>query len=1014
MRAINKRLTLLTEAEKSALYGLPEFTSAEREEFLTFTEAEQTLLFSRAHPSYQLYCALQIGYFKAKQFFFNFSWSDISPEDTTFVLNLYFPQQQIKRKTIHHYEYYAQRKQIAELLGYRLWTKQHLPLLVNQLKESATRDVTPTFILMELLAFLKTQKIIRPGYTTVQTVISHVLTEERNRLAVIIKKTLSVEAIAMLQKLLQQENAISELAALKQDPKDFKHRMMTAEREKLETIKPLYKIAKGLLVKLNLSKQNILYYANLVNYYTIYDLRRIGKPEQTYLYLLCYIWQRYQQFNDNLIDAFCYHLKQLEDETKVHAKEQFSQHQRKEHHDKMIAGRLLQFLVDDDYSDELRFGNIRENAFRITPKEEVRNIVINFCEKPVREMDFRWESIDKLPHKFKIHLRPLVMALDFSSTLEKSPWLVALAWLKNTFAKEESLNQRPLEECPKETIPQRLRSFLLETGGDNQKTQLRTDRYEFWIYRQLRKRLNAGELYVEDSIRHRSLDHELASFTLSADIEQLNVPGLQTPMPQQLGILFTELHELWHAFNNELASGELKHLHYDTKHHTLHLRKSKTDKEQEELQHRLYGQLPLSDITEVIRFVNADCHFLSAFTPVQSRYGKQQKADENSLIGGILAQALNHGNLNMAEISNIPYSQLQETFQSRVRLSTLEASNDIISNGIARMPIFPSYSIDLKMLYGGGDGQKYEVKRPTTKARHSKKYFGKARGVVAYTLLANHVPLRTQLISPNEHESYYTFDIWYNNTSDITPEILTGDMHCINKANFGIMHWFGVNLFPRFTDIQAQTKHLYCGSGLDHEGFLISPVGIIDRELIEEESPNLRRMMALLASKEISQSTLIKKLCTYTTPNRTRKALFEYDKLIRSINTLKYLRDPQLQSNIHRSQNRIESYHHLRAAIASAYGKKQLLGKTDIAIEISNQCGRLIANAIIYYNSVIHSKLLKRFEAEGNKKGIAFLKKISPVAWQHIHFLGHYAFDNDENTIDIDAIVAKLAGMINA
>jgi hypothetical protein len=37
--------------------------------------------------------------------------------------------------------------------------------------------------------------------------------------------------------------------------------------------------------------------------------------------------------------------------------------------------------------------------------------------------------------------------------------------------------------------------------------------------------------------------------------------------------------------------------------------------------------------------------------------------------------------------------------------------------------------------------------------------------------------------------------------------------------------------------------------------------------------------------------------------------------LIRSLYTLRYLRDPQLQRDVHRSQNRIESYHRLRSAI---------------------------------------------------------------------------------------------------
>ena len=81
--------------------------------------------------------------------------------------------------------------------------------------------------------------------------------------------------------------------------------------------------------------------------------------------------------------------------------------------------------------------------------------------------------------------------------------------------------------------------------------------------------------------------------------------------------------------------------------------------------------------------------------------------------------------------------------------------------------------------------------------------------------------------------------------------------------------------------------------------------------------------------------------------NRTRKAIFEFDKLIRSIYTLRYLRDPQLQLDVHRSQNRVESYHQLRSFISQVSGKKQLIGKTDLDVAISNQCGRLISNVVI-------------------------------------------------------------------
>jgi hypothetical protein len=52
-------------------------------------------------------------------------------------------------------------------------------------------------------------------------------------------------------------------------------------------------------------------------------------------------------------------------------------------------------------------------------------------------------------------------------------------------------------------------------------------------------------------------------------------------------------------------------------------------------------------------------------------------------------------------------------------------------------------------------------------------------------------------------ESYWVYDICYNNASDIVPTAGTGDIHGISKANFAILCWFGTNLAPRFTDMQS-------------------------------------------------------------------------------------------------------------------------------------------------------------------------------------------------------------------
>jgi len=179
--------------------------------------------------------------------------------------------------------------------------------------------------------------------------------------------------------------------------------------------------------------------------------------------------------------------------------------------------------------------------------------------------------------------------------------------------------------------------------------------------------------------------------------------------------------------------------------------------------------------------------------------------------------------------------------------------------------------------------------------------------------------------------------------------------------------------------------------------------------LITPEKDNVDRIIATLGLKEMSQSTLIRKLCALSQHNPTRKAVFEFDKLIRSIYTIDYIRDPQLQRDVHRSQNRIEAYHQLRSAISQVGGKKQLIGATDLDVAITNQCGRLIANVIIAYNSILLSALLERYNAADDQKAIRLLRKISPVAWQHIHFLGRYLFRGNRHPIDVEVLLADVA-----
>jgi hypothetical protein len=85
-----KRLHILDDEEIEALYGRLCLTGDERTDVFTLTQPEKDLLASFTQIPIQLHFLLQLGYFKAKQLFFTFTFDDVV-EYVTYLLERYFP-----------------------------------------------------------------------------------------------------------------------------------------------------------------------------------------------------------------------------------------------------------------------------------------------------------------------------------------------------------------------------------------------------------------------------------------------------------------------------------------------------------------------------------------------------------------------------------------------------------------------------------------------------------------------------------------------------------------------------------------------------------------------------------------------------------------------------------------------------------------------------------------------------------------------------------------------------------
>ncbi len=115
-----------------------------------------------------------------------------------------------------------------------------------------------------------------------------------------------------------------------------------------------------------------------------------------------------------------------------------------------------------------------------------------------------------------------------------------------------------------------------------------------------------------------------------------------------------------------------------------------------------------------------------------------------------------------------------------------------------------------------------------------------------------------------------------------------------------------------------------------------------------------------------------------------------------------------MRRNVQRALNRGESYHQLRRAIAYAHGGRYRV-HSQHEQEIWNECSRLVGNAVVYYNALILSEALEEFEGRREINSVEVLKRVSPVAWQHINFYGRYEFNAHFTPIDFAKLRERLS-----
>lgn len=217
----------------------------------------------------------------------------------------------------------------------------------------------------------------------------------------------------------------------------------------------------------------------------------------------------------------------------------------------------------------------------------------------------------------------------------------------------------------------------------------------------------------------------------------------------------------------------------------------------EKLDDAFFKTLPQVELADVIMFIGNSIGMWNGFTHMKDRYIKRKTSIALALNACLMSQAFGIGENRMAEMSDLNFNLLRSTREDFIRVDTLCAVNDMVSNYICSLPIFKRWDLLNDKLLADTDGQKHATSDSTIQSRYSKKYLGKGRGISLYTLIANFVAINAKNIGLNEYEGHSLFDMIYGNKTDIDIDMITGDNHSLNQLNFVALDAIDVEYVPR-------------------------------------------------------------------------------------------------------------------------------------------------------------------------------------------------------------------------
>ncbi|MDW6064617.1 Tn3 family transposase [Streptomyces sp. FXJ1.4098] len=332
---------------------------------------------------------------------------------------------------------------------------------------------------------------------------------------------------------------------------------------------------------------------------------------------------------------------------------------------------------------------------------------------------------------------------------------------------------------------------------------------------------------------------------------------------------------------------------------------------------------------------------------------------------------------------------LVQVDQGYFRAENISAANSLFIEAQAK--------IDVVRAWGGGlvasaDGVRFTVPVRSLYADSNPGYFGlRHKGATWLNVVNDQVMGLDRVVVPGTlRDSLFILDAIHARDGGPKPETVITDTASYSDIVFGLFAICGYQFSPRIADL-SDARLWRTNTAADYGP--LQPVSnhTIRLDPIRAHWGDMLRVAGSLTLGEVRGHDLIRMLSRDGKPTGLGDAFAHYGRIFKTLHLLQFVSDEGYRRMIGTQLNVTEARHRLARKIC--FGQRGEL-RQHYREGMEDQLGALgpALNAVVLSNSLYIDAAVKQLAADGFPVTGELLARLSPLQYDHINFLGRYAF----------------------